>query len=233
MYNNGGKKMKFSLKEAKKITQYHLANDHLDSAEYYRNKKFTNTEVLAISVINYCNNYNNQSIINKLKDNGVIIKKLKDDLYKIKYKSDTVNFKMLKDKILPDIDQIFIKNKCHLNCARACSMIKDDGYVYTSEIAAVNLDKDIASKILHSYIVINNLVYDLTQGIVMSQRDYNLLFNVDVLAKTPMRTVRADINSKLLDKIYRIDDSISLVEYYLAHDECVELVDQNENILNY
>lgn len=114
---------------------------------------------------------------------------------------------------------------CYQNCINACSRLTN-GTVVVSEVSPISENNCGLKGLLHSYIELDENVYDLTYGFSMERDDYIRLFNVKEVAQTAVSKIHSDIYNGTLTKVS--NRNISPEVYLMSRDTCAKIVEKDK-----
>lgn len=115
------------------------------------------------------------------------------------------------------------QQNCHQNCINA-SMggLPGHAIIYTSEISVLPQEKTNLDGILHSYVQLGEIVFDLDLGIRMSKDSYYKLFNVKEISSLEASKVQKDIAEGTLAQLSK--NKVSTEVYLMSRDACAKTV---------
>lgn len=114
-------------------------------------------------------------------------------------------------------------HNCHQNCINACvNELPAHAIIHTSEISFLPSDKTGLDGILHSYIQLGEVVFDMDLGIRMSKPIYDKLFNVKEISSMEARKVKEDYASGTIGELSK--QKIPAEVYLMSRDDCAKTV---------
>lgn len=214
-----------SLENAIKISKAHQISDSIEfSFENVKNSSLSATESCAVLLIKYANSAHSYFPTTKLGEAYVSSNSAQPKYHQsVICGKERFSFSLISQTVLDALG--CNPNDCHQNCINICSNF-NKGVLHTAEISVVSKENSSLSGILHSFLEIEDEVFDFTYGFKMPKPEYFRLLNVNDLTQTPASKVHADICDGTLSQIS--DKNISPEVYLMARNDCARLVGNNK-----
>ena len=115
------------------------------------------------------------------------------------------------------------QQNCHQNCINA-SMggLPGHAIIYTSEVSVLSQEKTNLDGILHSYVQLGEIIFDLDFGIRMNKTSYYELFNIKEISSLEACKIQKDIAEGTLAQLSK--NKVSAEVYLMARDACAKTI---------
>lgn len=111
----------------------------------------------------------------------------------------------------------------HQTCINACKILKE-GIIHTAETSIVEQEKIGLPGRLSSFIEIEDEIFDFTNALKMSKKEYYEVFHVKEISNVKVSTVRSDILDDTYNKIQALPENVTPEQYLMARADCVKMI---------
>lgn len=112
-------------------------------------------------------------------------------------------------------------NNCHQNCINACANgLPAHAIIHTSEVFLPPKAQSGLDGILHSYVELGEVIFDMDLGMRMNKTVYDRLFGVKELTSLEAGKVKTDCANGTVSQLSK--QKCSAEVYHMARDDCVK-----------
>jgi len=118
-------------------------------------------------------------------------------------------------------------NNCHQNCINASiNGLPGNAFIVTGEISYLPSFEGRPSEMLHTFVELGEVVFDLDLGIRASKTSYYKFFNVNEIARLEAKTVENDFHNHIFEKFKETD--IKTEDYLMAREDCIKIASKGK-----